>query len=59
MEVSQDHGQDQNHSDFTAAVLALWKKDELHADCAHSSVLSLTRPGKWLYNFTRRNLEDG
>lgn len=30
MEVSQDDYQDQNHSDFTAVVLALWKRDEPH-----------------------------
>lgn len=61
MEVSQDHYWDQNHSDFTATILALWKRGELHTYrlCAHSSVFSLTHPEKWLYKLTVRNLKDG
>lgn len=61
MEVSQDDYQDQNHSDFTAVVSALWKRDEPHTYTlfVHSSVLSLTHPEKWLYNLTRRKLKDG
>lgn len=54
MEVSQDHYQDQSHSDFTIAVLAPWKRDELHIyrQCVHSSVLSPTHSEKWLCNLT-------